>query len=199
MSKEKQPVVIKKYANRRLYHTGTSSYVTLEDLSDLVRTGEDFVVYDAKSGDEITRSVLAQIIFEEESKEGQSLLPINFLRQLIRVYGDSMQAVVPRYLEFSMENLVKEQSAFRQQMAKSLGMPGFEILERQAQANLKMFTDAFRLFTPFAPGSAEAEASTTAGPAATRAGTGNPKDEIEGLRDELSAMREKLDKLSGKG
>ena len=96
MTTEKQPVIIKKYANRRLYHTGTSSYVTLEDLATLVRGGEDFVVYDAKSGDEITRSVLGQIIFEEESKEGQSLLPITVLRQLIRFYGDSMQAVVPQ-------------------------------------------------------------------------------------------------------
>jgi polyhydroxyalkanoate synthesis repressor PhaR len=199
MTKEKQPVVIKKYANRRLYHTGTSSYVTLEDLSDLVRTGEDFVVYDAKTGDEITRSVLAQIIFEEENKEGQSLLPINFLRQLIRVYGDSMQAVVPRYLEFSMENLVKEQSAFRQQMAKSLGLPGFEMLERQAQANMKMFTDAFRLFTPFTPGTDEAGQPAAGNTPAGKPATGKPRDDIEGLRDELAAMREKLDKLSGKG
>jgi polyhydroxyalkanoate synthesis regulator protein len=138
--------------------------------------------------------VLAQIIFEEENKEGQSLLPINFLRQLIRVYGDSMQAVVPRYLEFSMENLVKEQSAFRQQMAKSLGLPGFEMMERQAQANMKMFTDAFRMFTPFTPGAEEANPSPPA-----KAPAAKPKDDIEGLRDELAAMREKLDKLSGKG
>jgi polyhydroxyalkanoate synthesis repressor PhaR len=189
MSKEKQPVVIKKYANRRLYHTGTSSYVTLEDLSELVRSGEDFVVYDAKTGEEITRSVLAQIIFEEENKEGQNLLPISFLRQLIRIYGDSMQAVVPRYLEFSMENLVREQSAFRQQMAKNLGIPGFEMIEKQTQANMKMFADAFSLFNPFAAAKLE-DAPTTPAKA---------KDDIEGLRDELAAMREKLDKLSTKG
>ncbi|MGL4728116.1 MAG: polyhydroxyalkanoate synthesis repressor PhaR [Bosea sp. (in: a-proteobacteria)] len=190
MSKEKQPVVIKKYANRRLYHTGTSSYVTLEDLSELVRGGEDFVVYDAKTGDEITRSVLAQIIFEEENKEGQNLLPISFLRQLIRIYGDSMQAVVPRYLEFSMENLVKEQSAFRQQMAQSLGLPGFDMIERQTQANMKMFADAFSVFNPFIAQAKTGEAD--------KAPASSAKDDIEGLRDELAIMREKLDKLSGK-
>src|SRR6478735_1675060 len=97
----KQPTVIKKYANRRLYHTGTSTYVTLDDLASMVKGGEDFVVFDAKSGDEITRSVLTQIIFEQEGKGGQNLLPITFLRQLIRFYGDSMQSLVPSYLEHS--------------------------------------------------------------------------------------------------
>ncbi len=111
MAADKEPTVIKKYANRRLYHTGTSSYVTLEDLAGLVRHGEEFVVVDAKSGEDITRSVLAQIIFEEESKTGQNLLPIAFLRQLIKFYGDSMQALVPRYLEFSIESLMREQHA----------------------------------------------------------------------------------------
>jgi polyhydroxyalkanoate synthesis repressor PhaR len=106
---DKQPTVIKKYANRRLYHTGTSTYVTLEDLAGMVRQGEDFVVFDAKSGEEITRSVLTQIIFEQENKEGQNLLPVTVLRQLIRFYGDSLQALVPSYLEFSMANLAREQ------------------------------------------------------------------------------------------
>ena len=100
---KKEPVTIKKYANRRLYNTGTSTYVTLEDLATMVKTGEDFIVFDAKTGEEITRSVLAQIIFEQENKEGQSLLPIAFLRQLIRFYGDSMQMLVPRFLEASIE------------------------------------------------------------------------------------------------
>src|SRR5690242_20178148 len=99
MAKSEEPVIIKKYANRRLYNTGTSTYVTLEDLASMVKAGEDFVVYDAKTGEDITRSVLTQIIFEQENKEGgQNLLPINFLRQLIRFYGDSMQMMVPRYL-----------------------------------------------------------------------------------------------------
>ena len=187
---ENDAVVIKKYANRRLYNTATSSYVTLDYLADMVKNGQEFVVYDAKTNDDITHSVLTQIIFEEENKEGQSLLPISVLRQLIRIYGDSMQAVVPHYLEMSMDNLLKQQSEFRQQMAKNLGLPGFEALEKQAQANMRMFTEAFRMFNPFmAADKQEAEK-----PPATR-----PKDDIEGLRAELSAMREKLDKLSGKG
>src|SRR6202008_853104 len=125
MAKSDQPTTIKKYANRRLYNTGTSTYVTLEDLATMVKAGEDFVVFDAKTGDDITRSVLAQIIFEQENKEGQNLLPITFLRQLIRFYGDSMQMVVPRFLEASIESFTKEQEKFRQQMAQAFGASGF--------------------------------------------------------------------------
>src|SRR5467141_194657 len=124
-AKSEDPVTIKKYANRRLYNTGTSTYVTLEDLATLVKAGEDFVVFDAKSNEDITRSVLAQIIFEQENKEGQNLLPINFLRQLIRFYGDSMQMLVPRYLEVSIEQLTREQEKFRQQMAQAFGVSAF--------------------------------------------------------------------------
>ena len=119
MTKTAEPITIKKYANRRLYNTGTSTYVTLEDLAAMVKKGEDFVVYDAKTGEEITRSVLTQIIFEQENKEGQNLLPIAFLRQLIRFYGDSMQMLVPRYLEVSIESLTREQEKFRQQLAQT--------------------------------------------------------------------------------
>src|SRR3569623_1066051 len=114
MAEDKQPCTIKKYANRRLYNTGTSTYVTLEDLAVMVKSGEDFVVYDAKSGEDITRSVLAQIIFEQENKEGQSLLPIAFLRQLIRFYGDSMQMLVPRFLETSIQSFSQQQGKFRE-------------------------------------------------------------------------------------
>ena len=121
MAKSDEPVTIKKYANRRLYNTGTSTYVTLEDLATMVKAGEDFVVFDAKTGEDITRSVLAQIIFEQENKEGQSLLPITFLRQLIRFYGDSMQMLVPRYLEVSIDSLTREQEKFRDQMAQAFG------------------------------------------------------------------------------
>src|SRR3954470_7435379 len=117
MAKSDEPITIKKYANRRLYNTGTSTYVTLEDLAVMVKAGEDFVVYDAKSGEDITRSVLAQIIFEQENKEGQNLLPISFLRQLIRFYGDSMQMMVPRFLEASIDSLTKEQGKFREHMS----------------------------------------------------------------------------------
>src|SRR6516162_247855 len=116
----RERVVIKKYANRRLYNTASSSYVTLEHLADMVKKGVDFVVYDAKTNEDITRTVLTQIIFEEES-QGQSLLPIQFLRQLIGFYGDSMQALVPSYLEVSIDTLVREQEKFRTQMAQALG------------------------------------------------------------------------------
>src|ERR671917_1336737 len=146
---DKAPTVIKKYANRRLYHTGTSTYVTLEDLAGMVRQGEDFVVYDAKSGDDITRSVLTQIIFEQENKEGQNLLPVTFLRQLIRFYGDSMQALVPSYLEFSLDHLTRDQEKLREQMTKTFGPKAFKAMEEQVRANMGLFTEAMRMFSPF--------------------------------------------------
>lgn len=195
MASDKEPTVIKKYANRRLYHTGTSSYVTLEDLAGLVRAGEDFVVYDAKSGEDITRSVLAQIIFDEEAKDGQNLLPITFLRQLIRFYGDSMQALVPRYLEFSMDNLTKEQNQFREQMAKAFSGGAFgnagamDAIQAQTRANMAMFTDAFRMFNPFTAMAAVKEQDAAQQPQAKG-------DDFSDLKRELNEMRERLDKLS---
>jgi polyhydroxyalkanoate synthesis repressor PhaR len=193
MAADKEPTVIKKYANRRLYHTGTSSYVTLEDLALLVRNGDEFLVYDAKSGEDITRSVLAQIIFEEESKTGQNLLPIAFLRQLIRFYGDSMQVLVPRYLEMSIDNLTREQHTYRDHLAKAFGANAFgakamEAMETQTRANLKVFGDAMRMFAPFAGKPAgEGEAAP------------DPKEsEIDALKREMASMRDKLDKLSKK-
>src|SRR5512134_745203 len=151
MAKSEEPVIIKKYANRRLYNTGTSTYVTLEDLAGMVKAGEDFVVYDAKSGDDITRSVLTQIIFEQENKEGgQNLLPIAFLRQLIRFYGDSMQMLVPRYLEVSIDSLTREQEKFRNHMAQAFGVGGFGALEDQVRRNMEMFERTFAMFAPFA-------------------------------------------------
>src|SRR5918911_3642521 len=150
MAKPEQPVTIKKYANRRLYNTGTSTYVTLEDLAGMVKAGEDFIVHDAKTGEDITRQVLAQIIFEQENKEGQSLLPIAFLRQLIRFYGDSMQMLVPRYLEVSIESLTREQEKFRNQMAQAFGVGSFGSLEDQVRRNMEMFERTFAMFAPFA-------------------------------------------------
>src|SRR5436853_1077725 len=150
MAKSEDPVTIKKYANRRLYNTGTSTYVTLEELATMVKSGENFVVYDAKTNEDITRSVLAQIIFEQENKEGQNLLPINFLRQLIRFYGDSMQTLVPRYLELSLATLTRDQDKFREQMAQAFGNSGFGALEEQARRNIEMFERAFAIFSPFA-------------------------------------------------
>src|SRR3974390_683096 len=137
-TKTQEPVTIKKYANRRLYNTGTSTYVTLEDLAAMVKVGEDFIVYDAKTGEDITRSVLTQIIFEQENKEGQNLLPITFLRQLIRFYGDRMQMLVPRYLEVSIDNFSREQGKFRDQMAQAFGATGFGPLEAMARQNMEV-------------------------------------------------------------
>src|SRR6202142_2594289 len=158
-TKAAEPVTIKKYANRRLYNTGTSTYVTLEDLAAMVKSGEDFVVYDAKTGEEITRSVLAQIIFEQENKEGQNLLPIAVLRQLIRFYGDSMQMLVPRYLEVSIESLTREQEKFRQQLSQAFGVGPFGALEDQVRRNMEMFEWAFAMFAPFARREAQSAAT----------------------------------------
>ena len=151
-----QPTVIKKYANRRLYHTGTSTYVTLEDLATMVRNGEDFVVYDARSGDDITRSVLTQIIFEQENKAGDdNLLPVAFLRQLIRFYGDSMRTMVPSFLEFSMANFARDQEGLREKMTQSFARadPAFQsAMEEQVRANMGFFGDAMKMFTTFGTG-----------------------------------------------
>jgi polyhydroxyalkanoate synthesis repressor PhaR len=191
MADEKEPVTIKKYANRRLYNTGTSTYVTLEDLATMVKAGEDFVVYDAKSGDDITRSVLAQIIFEQESKEGQSLLPITFLRQLIRFYGDSMQMLVPRYLEQSMQSLTSHQGKFREQMAQAFGTVSFGPMEEQVRRNMEMFEKAFAMFAPFSRPQAK-----PAGSDKPAQGGGN---EMDDLKRQLDDMQKRLDKMSSGG
>jgi polyhydroxyalkanoate synthesis repressor PhaR len=147
-----RPVVVKKYANRRLYNTEASSYVTLEDLATMVRQGRDFVVYDAKTGEDITRSVLTQIIVEEEAK-GQNLLPNNFLRQLISYYGDSLQFLVPRYLEHSMESFARNQEQMRDYFSNTIGgiFPFGTTFEEMGKQNLAMFERAMRMFTPFGP------------------------------------------------
>jgi len=192
MAKSDQPTTIKKYANRRLYNTGTSTYVTLEDLASMVKDGEDFLVYDAKSGDDITRSVLAQIIFEQENKAGQNLLPTTFLRQLIRFYGDSMQMVVPKYLEQAIASLTQEQEKFRKQIATSLSGTPFAPLEEQVRRNMELFQQTFSMFKPFAPGAArsEPEPDASAEPA---------KDtNIDDLRQQMKDMQERLEKMSKK-
>ena len=193
MAKSDGPIAIKKYANRRLYNTGTSTYVTLEDLAGMVKAGDDFLVHDAKTGEDITRQVLAQIIFEQENKEGQSLLPIAFLRQLIRFYGDSMQMLVPRYLEVSINSLTREQEKFRHQIAQAFGGSPFGALEDQVRRNMEIFERAFAMFTPFArrEGQTGAEADT---PAAS--GGGN--EEITDLRRQLEVMQKRLERLSDK-
>jgi polyhydroxyalkanoate synthesis repressor PhaR len=192
MAKSDQPTTIKKYANRRLYNTGTSTYVTLEDLAAMVKEGEDFLVYDAKTGDDITRSVLAQIIFEQENKAGQNLLPTTFLRQLIRFYGDSMQMVVPRYLEQSIDTLTREQEKFRKQLTTTFSMTPFAPLEEHVRRNMEMFERTFSMFKPFAApraGSVAAEPAKALEPAAE---DGN----IDDLRRQMKDMQDRLERMS---
>ena len=186
--------VIKKYANRRLYHTGTSTYVTLEDLSTMVQNGEDFVVYDARSGDDITRSVLTQIIFEQENKAGaENLLPVAFLRQLIRFYGDSMRTMVPSFLEFSMANFAKDQDGLREKFAQSFGPSAFQnAIEQQVRTNMSFFGDAMKMFTGFAP---PAPGTQLAPPPATAPYAGG---ELDDLKRQMLEMQQRLEALAKK-
>lgn len=187
-----EPVTIKKYANRRLYNTGTSTYVTLEDLAVMVKEGEDFVVFDAKTGEDITRSVLTQIIFEQENK-GANLLPINFLRQVIRFYGDSMQLVVPRYLEASIDLFTRDQGKFRESMSKAFGgNSGFNPVEDMVRRNMEMFERAFTMFLPSAQKSAAS--FDKAGEPSNEGG-----QEIDNLKRQMEELQKKLDKIADKG
>ncbi|MBB5694179.1 polyhydroxyalkanoate synthesis repressor PhaR [Muricoccus pecuniae] len=183
------PVVVKKYANRRLYNTETSSYVTLEDLAGMVRQGRDFTVSDAKSGEDITRSVLTQIIVEEESK-GQNLLPIPFLRQLIGLYGDSLQSVVPRYLEATMGTFARQQEGMRRAAQEAMGgaiggFNAFAPFEEMGKQNLAMLERAMTLFSPFPRGAGASTAQAS------------PPDEAQAMRDEIAALRQELATLKG--
>lgn len=188
------PVTIKKYANRRLYNTATSSYVTLDHLCQMVKEGTDFVVYDAKTGDDITRSVLTQIIVEEESK-GQNLLPIPFLRQLISFYGDNMQWLVPRYLEYSMHSFTKNQEKMRDYFQTAFGgMFPFGTLEEMGKQNIAMFERAMRMFTPF-PGADAPKPDSPAGE--YKRGADDKFSELQKRLDELQGQLEKLTPKKG--
>ncbi|WP_375455847.1 polyhydroxyalkanoate synthesis repressor PhaR [uncultured Methylobacterium sp.] len=189
-----QQTVIKKYANRRLYHTGTSTYVTLEDLSTMVQSGEDFVVYDARSGDDITRSVLTQIIFEQENKAGaDNLMPVAFLRQLIRFYGDSMRTMVPSFLEFSMANFARDQDGLREKVSSGFGPSVFQsAIEQQVRANMGFFGDAMKMLTGFAP---PGVANAAAPPAVAAPASGSDLDD---LKRQMLAMQERLEALARK-
>jgi len=195
--------VIKKYANRRLYNTSSSSYVTLDDLSSMVKAGEEFVVRDAKSGDDITRSVLTQIIFEEEAK-GHNMLPINFLRQLIGFYGNSMQAVVPSYLDHAMGIFSQGQEGLHQQVSGAFG--GTDVLkmgEELAKQNMAMFQQAMGTMEMFNPIVAQAAATReTPAPQSQKAEAASKSDEsgddLDALKDQLSAMQRQLDALAKK-
>ena len=202
MAAKDEPVVIKKYANRRLYNTGTSTYVTLEDLAEMVKKGEEFTVQDAKSGEDITHPVLTQIIFELENKDGQNMLPIPFLRQLISFYGDQMQMIVPSFLEQSMIAFSKEQERFREQMKSAFGKTPMDMMkvtgpmkaiEEQTRRNMELFQNAMRMFTPF-PQSTGANAAAAPEPANKE--TPEKADDLRELKDQIAAMQRKLDKMS---
>jgi polyhydroxyalkanoate synthesis repressor PhaR len=208
-----EPITIKKYANRRLYNTATSSYVTLDHLSQMVKDGTDFVVYDAKSGDDITRQILTHIIVEEEGK-GQNLLPISFLRHLISFYGDSLQAIVPNYLDQSMHSFARNQEQMRAYMQDTLGeMNPFGRFEEMGKQNVAMMESAMKMFTPFYPdGSAGGDAGGGSAPqsdgsAPQSDGTEPQSDgsepqsdgsgeQLDDLKSKLEDMQRQLDGLS---
>ena len=187
-------VVIKKYANRRLYNTWTSAYVTLEDLAKMVRDGTDFVVFDAKTNEELTRQILTQIIFEEESR-GEALLPVQFLRQLIGFYGGQMQGVLPSYLEMSLESFARQQEQYRTQVTKAFGStPGGTLMEEAVKQNMAIFQNAMKMFPPFAAAYAPRTegAADTETPAPEAARAPDPLDEMRRQMDEMRAQIERL-------
>lgn len=201
-SGDKDPIIIKKYANRRLYNTESSSYVTLDHLCQMVKEGRDFVVRDAKTGEDITHSVLTQIIFEEESKSGQTLLPINFLRQLISFYGNGLQAILPGYLEATMSMFSKNQDQYRDFMQQQFAPPQMfaSTFEELARQNMAAFERASRMFSPFArPDAAPEQPTEKASEPEPKTDTQTPNaDILKTLRDQLDAMQAQIDNLSRK-
>ena len=197
-----KPITIKKYANRRLYNTATSSYVTLDLLCQMVKDGIEFEVFDAKTGEEITRAVLTQIIVEEEAK-GQNLLPISFLRQLIRFYDDNLQAFLPHYLEVSMDNFTRNQHQMRGAMKEAFGgLFPFNQFEEMGRQNLALIQNAFNMFGPNAagakPGAASGADTNEIPRNAEASGKAPPEDDIEGLKTRLDAMQRRLDEIARK-
>ena len=181
MGKSSGKVIIKKYANRRLYDTESSSYITLDRLGAMIREGRDFEVIDAKSGDDITHQVLTQIIVEEESRgEGATMLPVNFLRQLIGLYGGQMQPAVPQYLDAAMDMFQKNHAAMRDAVAAPFG--GANMFADLAKRNMAMFEEAGRAFVP-------------GGAAKKPTADAEPQSEVDKLRAELAALQAKVDKL----
>ncbi len=208
-----EQIIIKKYANRRLYNTDSSSYVTLDDLSVMVKNNDDFIVIDAKSGDDITHSVLTQIIFEEESK-GETLLPVKFLRQLIAFYGDGMQKIVPDYLESSMSALAENQEKFRRYFEDNLAKSGIPIqplkpFEEMAKQNMAIFEQSMSMFSPFGRGRGDQEAAAEAKEpdqqtaqheknTRNSSNSGVDNDQLTELQAQLAAMQEQINKLHNK-
>ncbi|MBA4805221.1 MAG: polyhydroxyalkanoate synthesis repressor PhaR [Brevundimonas sp.] len=186
-----ETVVIKKYANRRLYNTASSAYVTLEDLARMVREGVDFVVYDARTNEDLTRQILTQIIFEEESR-GEALLPVQFLRQLIGFYGGQMQGVLPGYLEMSLDNFARQQEQIRSQFTKAFGAaPGAGLLDEMARRNMALFTEAMKMWPGFGGAAAAPPPAAAAKPAAEA-----DADPLAEMRRQMDEMRAQLDRLS---
>jgi polyhydroxyalkanoate synthesis repressor PhaR len=199
MAAKDEPVVIKKYANRRLYNTGTSTYVTLEDLAEMVKRSEEFTVQDAKTGEDITHSVLTQIIFELENKAGQNMLPIPFLRQLISFYGDQMQMIVPSFLEQSMAAFAKEQERFREQMKAAFGKTPMDMMkmngpmkafEEQTRRNIELFENAMRMFTQLPGGTPPEKQEVSKKEGSEKA------DDLQELKEQIAAMQRKIDSMS---
>ncbi len=186
-----KPIVVKKYANRRLYNTATSSYVTLDDLAGLIKDGADFVVYDAKTGEDITRSVLTQIIVEQEQK-GQNLLPISFLRQLIAFYGDSMQFLLPGYLEQAMVAFARNQEQMRESLKATFGIFPFGQFEEMGKQNLALFERALKMLSPYGAG----DAKPAAEPPRPAAGE---DPQLKRLEAQIEALRRQLDALGKRG
>lgn len=193
-TKDGQPVIIKKYANRRLYNTATSAYVTLEDLAAMVREGVEFLVYDAKTNDDLTRQILTQIIFEEESR-GEALLPVQFLRQLIGFYGGQMQGVLPSYLEMSLDNFTRQQEQLRDQFSRAFGgAAGAGLMEEAVRRNMAMFESAVRMWPGFSTTAARA-----AEPASDEARPASSTDPLAEMRRQMDEMRAQIDRLAGGG
>ena len=185
-------ITIKKYANRRLYNTATSSYVTLDNLCDMVRNGEDFVVRDARSGEDITRQVLTQIIVEQEAK-GQNMLPLSFLRQLIQLYGDNVQAFVPRYLELTMDTFSRNRGDIRERMNESFGgMFPVDEFQAMAERNMAMMQRTMEMFAGMPTGERREEPKPD--------GDGQKEaPDVGAVLDRLDRMQAQLDALSGQG
>jgi len=191
--KDGDTVIIKKYANRRLYNTATSAYVTLEDLALMVREGTDFVVYDAKSNDDLTRQILTQIIFEEESR-GEALLPVQFLRQLIGFYGGQMQGVLPSYLEMSLDSFSRQQEELRSQFSRTFGAaPGAGLMDEAVKRNMALFEKAMTMWPGFAMGNPAARPDKAPETAADEA----PRDPLTEMRRQMDEMKAQIDRLAG--
>ena len=195
---EDRPIVIKKYANRRLYNTASSTYVTLEDLAQMVRQGQDFTVHDAKTNEDLTRQILTQIIFEEESR-GEALLPVQFLRRLIGFYGGQMQAVLPSYLEMSLDAFSRQQEQLRNQLKSTFGgAPGAGLLDEAVKRNMEMFEQAMRMWPGFAMGQPPSAPAQRPEPTPAEASRPSASDDaIAEMRRQMDQMRAQLDKLSG--